>query len=159
MPVPGAGTFARLFAIESLARSLLATVIALQALALLGDARDVSLLLTGVGLAGLTASLFIPRIVYRLGQRWVFTLGGGLLIAAAAALATLSVAGQASGMLARAFGAACLSIVSSLYIMQYIRRHDLTRSEPLRLQVSAAASKGSGSKSASTLRRPTSPAR
>lgn len=139
VPVPGAGTFARLFAIESLARSLLATVIALQALALLGDARDVSLLLTGVGLAGLTASLFIPRIVYRLGQRWVFTLGGGLLIAAAAALATLSVAGQASGMLARAFGAACLSIVSSLYIMQYIRRHDLTRSEPLRLQVSAAA--------------------
>jgi MFS family permease len=136
---PGAGTFARLFAIESLARSLLATVIALQALTLVGDARDVSLLFTGVGLAGLSASLFIPRLVHRLGQRWVFTLGAGLLMAAAAALATLTVPGQASGMLLRAFGAACLSIVSSLYIMQYIRRHDLTRSEPLRLQVSAAA--------------------
>lgn len=139
VPVPGAGTFAFLFAIESLARSLLATVISLQALSLLGDARDVSLLFTGVGVAGLTASLFIPRIVHRLGQRWVFTLGAGLLIGAAAALAAISVPGQALGMLMRAFGAACLSIATSLYILQYIRRHDLTRSEPLRLQVSAAA--------------------
>lgn len=139
VPVPGAGTFARLFAIESLARSLLATVISLQALTLLGDARDVSLLFTSVGMAGLTASLFIPRIVHRLGQRWVFTLGAGLLIGAAAGLATLTIPGQMAGMLLRAFGAACLSIVSSLYILQYIRRRDLTRSEPLRLQVSAAA--------------------
>jgi len=139
VPVPGAGTFARLFAVESLARSLLSTVISLQALSLLGDARDVSVLFTSVGLAGLTASLFIPRIVHRLGRRWVFTLGAGLLIATAAALATLTISGQSAGMLMRGFGAACLSIVSSLYILQYIRRHDLTRSEPLRLQVSAAA--------------------
>lgn len=139
VPVPGAGTFARLFAVESLARSLLSTVIALQALTLLGDARNVSLLFTTVGFAGLAASLFIPRIVHRIGQRWVYTLGAGLLIGAAALLATVSVTGQAAGMFARTFGAACLSIVSSLYILQYIRRHDLTRSEPLRLQVSAAA--------------------
>jgi MFS family permease len=139
VPVPGAGTFARLFAVESLARALLSTVISLQALSLLGDARDVSVLFTSVGMAGLTASLFIPRMVHRLRQRWVFTLGGALLIGAAAALATLTLPGQMAGMLMRAFGAACLSIVSSLYILQYIRRHDLTRSEPLRLQVSAAA--------------------
>jgi MFS family permease len=139
VPSPGATTFARLFAIESLARSLLATVISLQALSLLGDARDVSLLFTSVGLAGLSASLFIPRFVHHLGQRWVFTLGTVMLVGAAALLATVSIAGQASGMLLRAFGASCLSIVSSLYILQYIRRHDLTRSEPLRLQVSAAA--------------------
>ena len=139
VPVPGAGTFARLFAIESLARSLLSTVIALQALSLLGDARDVSLLFTSVGFAGLAASLFIPRMVHRIGQRWLYTLGAGLLIVAATLLATVSVGGQAAGMFARTFGAACLSIVSSLYILQYIRRHDLTRSEPLRLQVSAAA--------------------
>jgi MFS family permease len=139
VPAPGAGTFARLFAIESLSRSLLATVISLQALALLGDARDVSMLFTAVGMVGLVASLFIPRIVHRAGQRWVYTLGASMLIGAAILLATVTLFGQASGMLLRTFGAACLSIVSSLYIMQYIRRQDLTRSEPLRLQVSAAA--------------------
>ena len=139
VPAPGAGTFALLFAVESLARSLLATVISLQALALLGDARDVSLLFTTVGVMGLAASLFLPRLVDLVGRRWVFTGGCLALVAAAAAFASLSLSGQAAGMWLRVLGAAALSITSSLYILQYIRRHDLTRSEPMRLQASAAA--------------------
>lgn len=139
VPAPGAGTFALLFAVESIARALLATVISLQALALLGDARDVSLLFTTVGVTGLVASLFLPRLVQLLGRRWVFTIGTVTLAGAALALATLSLPGQLAGMLLRVLGAAALSIVSSLYILQYIRRDELTRSEPLRLQASAAA--------------------
>jgi hypothetical protein len=41
---PGASVFATLYAVESHARALLATVITVQALHLLGNARDVSLL-------------------------------------------------------------------------------------------------------------------
>ncbi|MDJ0972237.1 MAG: hypothetical protein QNJ06_20250, partial [Kiloniellales bacterium] len=53
---PGARVFAVLFALESLSRALLVTVLSLQALALLGDARDVSLAFTLVGVTGLLAS-------------------------------------------------------------------------------------------------------
>ncbi len=49
---PGAKVFATLFAVESCARALLSTVITIQALHLLGNARDVSLLFAVVGLFG-----------------------------------------------------------------------------------------------------------
>jgi MFS family permease len=77
--------------------------------------------------------------VRRLSRRLVYSLGAGLLIVAAVLLATITMTGQISGMLIRVFGTACLSITASLYIMQYINRRDLTRTEPMRLQFSAMA--------------------
>lgn len=128
-----------MFAIESAARALLVTVISLQALALLGDPRDVSLLFTGVGVTGLAASFLIPALVGVLGRRWCYTLGALLLVAAPAALATQTLTGQSTGMLIRVFGTACLGVTTSLYILQYIAKRDLTRAEPRRLQYSALA--------------------
>jgi MFS family permease len=136
---PGAIVFASLFAVESFARAVLSTVITLQALALFETTRDVSLIFSLVGVTALAASFAIPRLVRRLSRRWVYSLGGGLLIVAAALLATVSETGQVAGMLVRVFATACLSVTASLYIMQYINRRDLTRSEPLRLQFSALA--------------------
>jgi len=136
---PGAYVFGSMFALESLARALLATVITLQALALLEDPRDVSLVFALVGVVGLFASFTIPALVRRLARRRVYTLGALLLVAAAVLLGTVTVPGQVAGMLVRVFGTACLSIVTSLYIMQYIAKRDLTRAEPLRLQLSALA--------------------
>ncbi len=136
---PGAGVFAILFVVESAARASLSTVITLQALAILQEPRDVSLMFSVVGLAGLAASFLIPGLVRIVGRRWVYSLGAGLLILAPLLFLTLVLAGLVSGMLLRVFGVACLSITTSLYIMQYINKRDLTRAEPLRLQASAAA--------------------
>jgi len=136
---PGARVFAVLFALESLSRALLLTVVSLQALALLGDARDVSLAFTLVGMTGLLASFTIPFVVRRLTRRFTYTLGALLLVAAAGLLATLTLPGQIAGMLFRVYGASCLAVTTSLYIMQYINKKDLTRAEPLRLQFSALA--------------------
>jgi MFS family permease len=136
---PGATAFATMFTLESFARSLLSTVIALQALALLHDPRDVSVLFTTVGVTGLAASFLIPHLIHRVGRRRCYTLGAALLIGAAAALASITLAGQTAGMLMRVFGTACLNIATSLYILQYISRHELTLSEPRRLQYSAVA--------------------
>jgi MFS family permease len=138
-PRDGAVVFAIMFTLESVARATLATVITLQALALLGDARSVSLLFSTVGLSGLAASFAIPALVHYLTRRWVYTLGVGLIVGASLLLATLTVPGQMAGMLMRVFGTACLSVTTSLYIMQFINKHDLTRSEPLRLLFSASA--------------------
>ena len=136
---PGANVFAVLFALESVARALLATVIPLQALDILHEARDVSLLYASVGLTGLLASFVIPMIVAGIGRRWCYTLGVGSLLVTPLLLATVTPAGQMLGMLARVFGAACLSITLSLYILQYINKRDLSLSEPRRMQFSALA--------------------
>jgi MFS family permease len=131
--------FASLFALESLSRALLSTVITLQALALFETSRNVSLIFSLVGLTAVIASFSIPNLVRRVSRRVVYSIGAVLLIFAAILLATITMTGQVSGMLVRVFGTACLSITTSLYIMQYINRRDLIRSEPMRLQFSALA--------------------
>jgi MFS family permease len=136
---PGAKVFASLFAVESCARALLSTVITIQALHLLGNARDVSLLFATVGLTGLVASFSIPVLIRHHSRRLVYTLGALMLLAAALAFATVSVAGQVIGMLLRVYGTACLNITLSLYILQYIRRFEFADCESRRMQFSAVA--------------------
>ena len=136
---PGAPVFATMYALESAARALLSTVIAIQALRLLHDTRQVSLAFTLVGVSALAASFTIPFLVRWTSRRFTYTLGALLLVGAAALLATITVPGQIAGMLMRVYGAACLSVTTSLYIMQHIGRKELTRSEPMRMQFSAAA--------------------
>jgi MFS family permease len=134
---PGATVFALMTALEALARATLATVIPLQAYDLLQDARDVSLLNFAVSLGGLTASFTIPLLIRLIRRRWVYTMGVGLLVVTALLLATATLTGQATGMLARAFGSAATNITLSLYIMDYIRRRDFVHVEPRRLMFSA----------------------
>ncbi|MFZ5790550.1 MAG: MFS transporter [Pseudomonadota bacterium] len=136
---PGAVVFAIMFTLESFARALIATLIPLQAYALLQEARDVSLLYTAVGIVGLASSFAIPFLIRRFRRRWVYSAGVAALIAAALLLATATLLGQVGAMLARAFGAAAVNITLSLYVMDYIRRRDLVRSEPLKLMFSAGA--------------------
>src|SRR3546814_9108732 len=100
---PGAPVFAIMFTLESLARATLATVIPLQAYAILKDARDVSALYFGVGVIGLAGSFTLPLLIRRFRRRWVYSMAAGLTIVAALLLATGTLAGQISGMLLRAF--------------------------------------------------------
>jgi MFS family permease len=136
---PGAPVFAILFTLESLARATLATVIPLQAYALLQDARDVSTLYFAVGVTGLVGSFTIPLLIRRFRRRWVYSMAAVLTIVAAGLLATGTLTGQISGMLIRAFAVASANIALSLYFMDYIRKRDMTRAEPMKLMFSAAA--------------------
>ena len=136
---PGAVVFAMLSAMDGLSRGLLVTVIPLEALRMLGNARDMSVLLSAVGWAGVAAVLFIPALVRRLRPRWAFTLAVTLMIVAPGLMALGDLPGLAAGLLLRAFSAACLLNLLSLYIMAYIRKRDLARSEPLRTFFSAGA--------------------
>lgn len=136
---PGAVVFAILFTLESFARATLATVIPLQAYDLLHNTRDVSLLYTAVGIAGLLGNFAIPFLIRSMRRRWVYSLGVGGLVVTAALIATSTLAGQAAGMLTRAFAGAAISITLSLYVLDYIRRRDLVRSEPLRMMFSTVA--------------------
>jgi MFS family permease len=136
---PGPVVFASLFALDSMARATLSTVIPLQAYAVLGSERDVSLLFFAVGWVGIIATLFVPALVRRFRPRWVYTMAAALLVIAPALLALASFAGLVAGMFLRAYAAACLLNLLNLYIMAYIKKRDLSRSEPLRTLFSAVA--------------------
>lgn len=138
-PKPSAMAFAVLFAIESFARALVSTVISVQAYDLLQSSQRVSMLFTAVGIMSLVGTLVIPLFISWTARRWVYTLGALSLVLAALAFSTFTLEGQTAGMLIRVFGTACLNITTSLYILDHIRRHDLVRSEPLRLSLSTVS--------------------
>jgi MFS family permease len=138
-PKPTAMAFAVLFAIESLARSLVATVVSVQAYDLLQSTQQVSLLFAAVGVASLLGTLLVPYLIGWTARRYVYTLGAACIIVGAAAMAMYSTGSHGVGMILRVFGITCLNITTSLYILDHIRRHELVRSEPLRLSMSTAS--------------------
>ncbi|MCI0430163.1 MAG: MFS transporter [Rhodospirillales bacterium] len=139
LTTPGPLVLALLYSMEALARSLMATVIPLQAYALLADPAEVSALFAAVGLCGMAASFAIPALIRLTRRRHVYRLGGAALILAALLIASATVLGQAAGMLARVFGVACLNVTFNLYLTDLVGRRELVRAEPLRLAFSAAA--------------------
>jgi len=130
---PGAVSFALMFAIDSLARSTLTTIIPLIVLKTLGNARDSSIMFFGTVLAGVALSWFIPALVRKIRPRWVYTLGAGLMAIVPFFLAVETVAALALGMALRVFASSCLLNGLNLYIMAYIKKQDFVRSEPLRI--------------------------
>ena len=134
---PGAAVFAIMFTLESLARSVLAAIIPLQAYTILKEARDVSLAYFSIAILGFVASFVIPLLIRRYRRRWVYTTGVVMLMASALSLASFTLVGQVAAMLLRSLATACLNITLSLYVLDYIHKSDLIRSEPLKLMMSA----------------------
>lgn len=130
---PRARTFATLFGMSAISRTLLVTLIPLQALTLLGDAQAVSVLYFAISLTNLVLSLSIPWLVRLIRRRRVFTVGGLLLVVAPLVIALGTPLGLVAGMALQVFGVACLEITLSLYLMDHIPRQEMGRFEPLRL--------------------------
>ncbi len=135
----GALTFGALFALESFVRALNSTVVSLQAYDLLHVTKKVSELSTAVSFTVLITTLCLPLLIGRLPRRWAYTLGAISLMLASVCFASFTLVGQFSGMILRNCGAALLNIVLSLYIMDHIRRSDLTRIEPVRMALSTVS--------------------
>lgn len=136
---PSPAAFLALFLLETSARTLLLAVVPLQALEILGNAQNVSLLYFGASIAGLATSLAIPWLTRRFRRRGVFTLGVGAIIVGGGLLAGQTVFGLGGGLWLQIFGTACLEITLSLYVLDYVRRKDLSRFEPNRIFIAAVA--------------------
>ena len=70
-----ARAFVLLFTCNAFARSILITLVPLQAYALLGAAQVVSVVYFLVAFAGLAVSLTVPIILHWVRRRWVLTIG------------------------------------------------------------------------------------
>ena len=129
--------FAGLFFLHAVPQTILLTVVPLQAHLLLGNARNVSILYFGIGLAGLPGRLGIPWLTRAVPRRNVFSLGAVCLIAGASLLSADAAVPFIAGMAVNAFGIACLEVILNLYVLDHISRHELGRFEPMRLFLEA----------------------
>jgi MFS family permease len=137
--LPRPATFVALFTLAVLPRTLLITVLPLEALAFLGNAQRVSVLYLIVSLVGLFGSLSIPRLIHRLRRRWVFSLGA-LSMAGSALLFTFQVfPAFVAGMVLFVFATTSLEISLNLYLMDHVPRRELNRFEPLRVFFAGSA--------------------
>lgn len=136
---PGAWAFGILYAVESVSRASLASVVPIQAYDLLQDKQGVSILYFVIGVAGMAATLCAPVIFRHFSRRTVYTSGALILVAASACLAMDTLAGQSAGMFLRILAASTLAITLNLYIMEFIPRQGFVQSESLRMTLGTLA--------------------
>jgi MFS family permease len=130
---PGAGAFATLFALDSMARASVVTVLYLQAKDLGLPDRHITLLTNVASLSSLIFSFLAPLLMQRFRRRWVYTGGIVLGMAATASLGTATMTGEVTALVLRAMSSVAINIGLMLYVMDFIPRHQMIRSEPLRL--------------------------
>ena len=105
-----------LSAVESFARAILSTVIPLQALALLGDAQRVSLFFFSISIVSLCGTLTVPWLIRHVRRRWIYSLGGCLVILSASLMAQ----GSLGGLVAQGFALAHAGRVDKLALISTV---------------------------------------
>ncbi|MBM3572992.1 MAG: MFS transporter [Alphaproteobacteria bacterium] len=134
---PGPAAFAVCYALEACARATLVALAPLQALQLLGSARDVSVLFAVAGCVAVVFGLFMPVLVHRLQAGRVYAFGGALLALAPLAFGTGTTAGIAIAILMVLAAQACLVNAINLLIMANVAKSDLVYADSLKLFGSA----------------------
>jgi MFS family permease len=138
-PIPGAASFAVLYTLHSFAQATTMTIVPLEALRILGNARDVSILFFATAWGAFAARFLIPFLIRRFRRRRVLTAGALFVMTAPILIGTASLWGLVLGSVMRSFGGGCVNINLNLYIMDYVRKQDLVRIEPLKFGLSALA--------------------
>lgn len=138
-PTPGVRGFAMLAAIEAMARGIMLSVYPLAMYQALGDAERVSEVYFLIGCVALVVSMFVPSIASRLTRRWTFTLGGLMLGAGALTASQGGPVFTPLGLGLTNIGVVTFFICFNAYVLDFIERTELGRSETLRLFYSSLA--------------------
>jgi len=135
---PRAGTFIVLFSIEAWSRTILITLVPLQAHKLLGDALSVSITYFFVSLFGLMSTMVVPVVVHHIRRRWAFTLGIGLMFCALAGYGMADPLIFPIALGCQIVATAFLEIVMNLFVLDHVPRTEISKFEPKRLLSIAA---------------------
>jgi ACDE family multidrug resistance protein len=137
LPRRKAMAFLSLFFVPAVAQAILLTVVPLEALNLLGDARAVTLLYVAAGLVAVAGRFSIPFLLRLIKRRYVFSLGAVMLAGSAALMAADQLPALAVGLSLSIFATACIEVTSQLYLLDNVSRHELRHFEPIRIFASA----------------------
>ena len=131
-PAPGMHGFAALAACEAFARGMLISVFPLATLRALGDAQSVSAVYFGVGLLSMLVGLMVPWLNRYVPRRFLFA-GSNLLYVAGCLLGATGGMAVLPALLACTAATAGTFVCFNAYVLDYIARSDLGRSESLRI--------------------------
>lgn len=143
--VPGPGAFAAIYALDSAARALTAAVIPLHAYSIYrqistDDADSyVGTTYSGVAMMSFAVTFLVPFVMHRYGRNATYIIGTLCCVVGMMCLATSTIPGLAIGMLGRALSGAIGTVSLILFIVDFIPRDNLVRSETLRLFSSCLA--------------------
>ena len=137
LPRRKAMAFLSLFFVPAVAQGILLTVVPLEALALVGDARAVTLLYVAAGLVAVAGRFSIPFLLRLIKRRYVFSLGAVMLAGSAALMAADQLPALAVGLALSIFATACIEVTSQLYLLDNVSRNELRHFEPIRIFASA----------------------
>ncbi len=138
-PVPSVRGFAILASIEAWVRGIMLSVYPIAMYEALGDAERVSEVYFIIGIIALFASFCVPTVARLISRRWTYTLGAVLLASGALTASQGGPLLTPIGLGMTNIGVVCVFICFNAYIMDYIERHELGRSETLRLFYSSMA--------------------
>jgi MFS family permease len=143
--VPGPTSNAAIYALDSAARAVTATVIPLHAYSLYKEFATenadsyVGTTYSAVAMLRFFATFLTPFVIHRLGRNATYITGMLACMIGMAGLATSTIPGLGLGMLGRAMSGVVGSVCLILFIVDFIPRANLVRSETLRLFTSCIA--------------------
>jgi MFS transporter, ACDE family, multidrug resistance protein len=138
-PPPSVRGFAMLAGLEAGVRGMLISAMPLAIYRALGDAALVSQLYFMVGLVSLVAGLLVPGLTRFLPRRWTYTLGGSLYLLGCGLAATGAPAAVAGALLVNAVATATVFVCFNAYVLDYVAREDLGRSQSTQMVYAAGA--------------------
>lgn len=137
-PTPQIRHFALLTGIEAAVRGTLVSAMPLAVYHALGDAQGTSLVYLLAGLVSLIWGLFVPSITRILPRRWTYTLGASFFLVGT----VLAIHGSAwsigLALLFNAMGTATIFVCLNAYILDYVDRSQLGRSQSVQMAYAAA---------------------
>jgi MFS family permease len=145
LQVPGPGAFAAIYALDSAARALTATVIPLHAYSIYKSIAAnnadsyIGTTYSAVAMVSFFGTFLTPFVIHRLGRNATYIVGILCCIIGMAGLATSTIPGLGLGMLGRALSGVVGTVCLILFIVDFIPRRNLVRSETLRLFTSCLA--------------------
>ena len=131
--------FALLAGLEAGVRGMLISAMPLTVYRALGDAASVSQLYFLVGVLSLVGGLMVPGLTRFLPRRWTYTLGGCLYIIGCGMAATGVPSLVAGGLLVNALATATVFVCFNAYVLDYVAREDLGRSQSTQMFYAATS--------------------
>ncbi len=138
VPAPGAHAFALLSGLEAGVRGVLVSVMPLEMYRAYGDAGTVSVIYFAIGCLALLGGLSVPWVTGRVPRRWTFT-GGCVLFLAGQAMAVAGGPLMGPAVAVNALGTVTVFVCLNAYVLDYIGRAQLGRTESLRMFYAAAS--------------------
>lgn len=135
---PKIAHFALLAGLEAAVRGTLISAMPLTVYAATGSAESTSSIYFAAGITGLVWGICVPGLTRIIPRRWMYSLGCLFYLVGMALAATGTVWGVAAALLVNACASVTIFVCLNAYVLDYVSREDLGRSQSVQMLFAAA---------------------